>query len=436
MKTAVLLVTAVLAAVPVFGLDLETARSLALANSRSLARYNLAVESAQLDEKIQKYSMLPFLSLGASASANILGEVSLRDSFGAGANFGVTQQIYNGGKNALLKSINSMTAGITRQEALEEYFAVLDAADAAYYGLLEAEAALDASETTLEAAVFALSMAEIRLESGMIGYGDYLQALAEKEARETALNQARRDVTIGKVTLKNLTGLAELSDAEEVDFETWEEIIQKLAGLSEERAAAFLERFRETVTVNNPALVKAALTGSRAEQAVSLAKRDYLPSLSAGVSGGLNYSLLNGFDVPSGRLSLSASIPLDFWVTRANVDKKEIARVEAVLEKQNAEVSLDLEIQTSVLDLVTQAMSALSSRRADEYARRHYEQVLEQYRLSRASVAELSDAAALAGSNRTQYIKARYGFLAGLSKIRSLGSFSSDEDLRASLLSW
>jgi outer membrane protein TolC len=436
MKTAVLLVMVILAQAPAFGLDLETARTLALANSRSLARYNLAVESAQLDEKIRQYGTLPSLSLGASASANIPGEVSLRDSFSAGASFGVTQQIYNGGRNAILKSINGMAAGIARQEALEEYFAVLDAADAAYYGVLGAAAALEASEAALEAAVFALSMAEIRLESGMIGYGDYLQALAEKESRETARNQARRDVTISKITLKNLTGLAELPEPEELDFEAWEEIIQKLAGLSEEGTTAFLERFRETATANNPALVKAALMSSRAEQAVSLAKRDYLPSLSAGVSAGINYSIRNGFDVPSGRLSLSAAIPLDFWTTGANVDKKEIARVEAVLEKQNAEVSLDLEIQTSVLDLVAQAMSTLSSRRADEYARRHYEQVLEQYRLSRASVADLSDAAALAGSNRTQYIKARYGFLTGLSKIRSLGSFSSDEDLRASLLSW
>jgi outer membrane protein TolC len=436
MKIAVLLLAIITLPASLFGVDLETVRNLALANSRSLARYNLAVESAVLDEKIQTYSMLPSLSLGASASASILGEVSIPNSFGAGANFGVSQQIYNGGKNTLLKSINSMAAGIARQEALAAYFAVLDAADAAYYGALEAGASLAASESALDAAALALSTAEIRLESGMIGYGEYLQALAEKEAKETALNQARRDVTIGRITLKNLTGLAELSDAEEADFETWEEIIQKLSGLSEEGAASFMERFRETAAANNPTLVKAALVSSRAEQSVSLAKRDYLPSLSAGVSGGLNYSPMNGFDVPSGRLSLSASIPLDFWVTKANVDKKEIARTEAVLEKQNAAVSLDLEIQTAVLDLITQAMSVLSSRRADEYARRHYDQVLELYRLSHASVSELSDAAALAGSNRTQYIKARYGFLAGLSKLRSLGSFSSDEDLRASILSW
>ncbi|MDR1352191.1 MAG: TolC family protein, partial [Treponema sp.] len=281
--TAILLAAlpAALLPVSVSALDLETARSLALANSRSLARYNLAVESARLDETIQKYTVLPSLSLGASASANFLGEASLTDSFSAGATFGVTQRIYDGGKNAVLKSINSMAVGIARQEALREYFAVLDAADAAYYGALQAEAALEAAETSLEAAALALSIAEIRLESGMIGYGDYLQALAEKEARETSRNQARRDRTIGRVTLKNITALAELPDAEEADFAAWEELLQKLAGLSEEGAAAFLQSFRTTATANNPALATAALVAGRAEQAVSLAKRDYLPSLSA-----------------------------------------------------------------------------------------------------------------------------------------------------------
>jgi outer membrane protein TolC len=210
----------------------------------------------------------------------------------------------------------------------------------------------------------------------------------------------------------------------------------KMASLSDEGAEAFLGVFRESAAVNNPGMMKAALQNQQAEQSVTLARRDYLPSLNAGVSTGLNYSAQDGFGgVPLGKLSLSASIPLDFWLTASNVSKKKIAQSEAALDLRNAGDSLDLEIQTAILDLLTQALSAQSSRRADEYAQRHYEQVLEKYRLSQSGVSELSDAAALATSNRNQYIKARYGFLTGLSKLRSLGSFSSDDELRALLLS-
>ncbi|MDR3131149.1 MAG: TolC family protein [Treponema sp.] len=432
MRIAVLL----LITAPVFCIDLETARTMALANSRTLARYNLAVESAGLDEKLRKYGALPSLSLGASGSAGLSGEVSLKDSFSAGANFGVSGQLYDGGRNSLLKAVNAMSEGIARQDALEEYFAVLDAADAAYYGVLEAGAALSASDAALEASTFALDMAEIRLESGMIAYGDYLQALAEKESGEASRNQAKRDLTISRVTLANLTGQTEFQEPEELDFEAWEELMRKLAGLSDERVEAFLESFRAEVSRANPALVKAALRSGQADKAVSLAKRDYFPTLNAGVSGGMNYSMVDGADISSGRISLSASIPLDFLVTGANIDKKKIARDEALLDRKSAELALDLEIRTAALDLITQAMSALSSSRAEEYAVRRYEQVLELYRMSHASVAELSDAAASAGSSRNQHIRSRYGFLSGLSKIRSLGSFPSDEELRAALLSW
>ena len=43
-------------------INLEQARILALANSRSLAKYNMAIRSSVLDEKNHLFSMLPSLS--------------------------------------------------------------------------------------------------------------------------------------------------------------------------------------------------------------------------------------------------------------------------------------------------------------------------------------------------------------------------------------
>jgi outer membrane protein TolC len=60
---------------------------------------------------------------------------------------------------------------------------------------------------------------------------------------------------------------------------------------------------------------------------------------------------------------------------------------------------------------------------------------MELYRLGQNSVSELSDATALVSSNRNQLIQAEYGFLSTLSKLRSLGAFSSESDLMDLLLS-
>ncbi|MDR3145022.1 MAG: TolC family protein [Treponema sp.] len=414
--------------------DLERVRGLALANSRSLARYGLLTESALLDEKAQRYDNLPSLSLGASASMSLWGEQSLQDSLGAGASFGVSQKLWDGGKASVLKAINSIATEITRKDARAEYFAVLDSADAAYYGTLEAAAALEAAASGLEAAELALSMAEIRLESGMISYGDYLQALAEKESRETTRNQARRDLIVNTAQLRNITGLEENPEPLAISFERYGELIDRVSLFSEGDIDARGDALWEAALGNNPSLAKAALNSRRAEQSVALANRDYFPSLSASLSTGLNYSWPDRFSAGSGRLTISGSIPLDFWVTGANVAKRRIAQNEAALAYRDTEVSLNIEIRTALLDCVAQAGSVLSSRRADEYAQRNYEHNLELYRLSQNSLSALSDAAALAGSSRTQRIRAQYGFLSCLSRLRSLGGISEDAELRALLM--
>jgi outer membrane protein TolC len=54
---------------------------------------------------------------------------------------------------------------------------------------------------------------------------------------------------------------------------------------------------------------------------------------------------------------------------------------------------------------------------------------MERYRLSQSSVSDLSDASALASSSRVQLIRAQYGFLQSLSKLRSLGAIDDEEKL-------
>jgi outer membrane protein TolC len=172
---------------------------------------------------------------------------------------------------------------------------------------------------------------------------------------------------------------------------------------------------------------------------VGLAKKDYLPSLSAGISTGINYSTAEGpaggLSYSGGSISLSGSIPLDYWVIGAAVEKKRIAQTQAALTLRDAENTLAVEIQTALLDLAGEALSVQSARRADEYAQQNYEYNLELYKLSQASVFVLSDAAALAGDSHTQRLTAEYGLLSGLSKLRSLGAFESQDEVINLLLS-
>jgi outer membrane protein TolC len=416
-------------------ISLEDVRSLALANSRSLAKYTMAVKSAELDEKIQGYANLPSLSLGLSAGTTVWGPQgmaanSLQDNLSAGVSFSLSQRLWDGGKGAVLKVINSISTQIARLDALKDYFSVINAADTAYYGVLEASAAMESAEKSLETTVLSLSIAQIRYENRILNIGDYLQAQAKKEEAETARNQARRNLLVNRSKLAVLTGMdvKNLPELVPVDFSGYGELLQRLAALDDARRDALGSSLWKTASTQNPDYVKAGLTSRSADESIRLSQKDYMPSLSASLSSGLNYSIAGGLEPSSGRLSLSGSIPLDFWVTAANVEKRRMAKDQAALDYRDAELNLAIDLQTILLDLSAGAGSVLSSQRACEYAEKHLEYVMELYRLSQNSLSELSDAETLVSSNRRQFIQNQYAFLLNLSKLRSLLAIESEDE--------
>ena len=415
-------------------LNLETAREMALANSRSLARYELAIRGSLLDERNQLYSMLPSVTAGYSASADYLKEwnfVNPVDTFSAGATFSVTQIIFQGGKSFIQKAINAIATESVRKDALGEYFNVLDSADNAYYAALEAYATLEAEESSLQAAVLALSIAQIRRESGMINQGDYLKALADSEARENSRNQARRNLSLNIAKLKALIGVNGHFELEQIDFSAYEEVLLRLSGLSDEQADALFANFWDILVAANPSLAKAALNNERAERNLSIARRDYAPTITVTVfSTGLNYSTANGFNPTSqGGVTLRGNIPVDFWVLNNRVERSRIALDSARLDYTSTESSLEMELQTALLNALSQAGTVLSSRRSLEYAGEHFEYMMERYRLLQCSVSELSEASTLLISSRNSHIRASYAFLQSLSRLRSLCALDDEERL-------
>jgi len=420
-------------------INLEQARILALANSRSLARYELAIRSSILDERNQLFSLLPSVSAGYSASMEYLKDwqfVNPIDTFSAGASFSITQIIFQGGKGFIQKAISAIGTESVRKDALAEYFNVLDTIDNAYYAALEAAASLEAEETSLRTAVLSLSIAEVRQASGMITQGDYLKAMADKETRENAVNQSRRSLALNMRKLGSLTGLSEPFQLEKIDFSAYENALERLAVISDDDASLLFDEFWNILLVSNPSLAKSALNNQRAERNLSLAKRDFSPTLSATIfATGLNYSAANGFNsTSSGGLLLRGSIPVDFWILNSRIERSSIARDSAILDYTNTHNSLEQDLQNALLNAFAQAGAVLSSRRSLEYTERHFEFVMERYRLLQSSVSDLNEATSLFISSRNNQIKASYGFMQSISRLRSLCAME-DEDKLLKILS-
>jgi len=421
-------------------ISLEQVRTLALANSRSLAKYNLAVASTLLDEKSRIFANLPSLSLGANASMNIWNQNGAVEkplsTIDAGVSIGVshTQKIYDGGKNRIQKAINGIASESARKDALAEYFNVLDSADNAYYAVLEAMAVLEAEESSLQTAVTSLSIAEVRRTTGMINQGDYLKAMSDKETRENSRNQAKRNLTLNVMKLKAITGLTYLPELQQIDFSGYEDLISRLGSVSDTEADLLYGELWKTIASTNPSLAKSVLANQRAENNLSMAKSAYLPTLSASLSAGLNYSLKDGMAPSGGKLSINLNIPVDYWVIANNVEKSKIARDSAALDYMSAETNLGTDLQSALINVFTYSGSVLNTTLSLAYSEKHFEFVMERYRLSQSSITDLNEASTLLINSRNGLIKARFGFLQSLSKLRSLGVFEDEEKLYGILM--
>jgi len=413
-------------------INLEQARELGLINSRSLAKYEMQIRSSILDERSQLYSMLPQISAGYSASMQFLREwqfVNPIEEYSIGANLSITQIIFQGGKSFVQKAIAEISTESVRLDARNEYFNVIDSVDNAYYSVLEAKAALEAEEISLRAAETGLSIAEVRQMSGMINQGDYLKALADKEARENSRNQARRNLTLNTNKLKSLIGINGNLELEQINFDNYNNLLSRLGTITDEQTEALFEIFWDIIINSNLTLAKAALNTERAKRNYTLAKREWTPTITASLLSS-DYNFLPSFKTNgSMSVSLRGTIPIDFWVLTNRLEKSRISRDSSFIDYTNTENNLEHELLNALFNIFSQAGTVLSARRSLEYTEKHFEYVMQRYRLSQSSVSDLNDATSLFVNSRNSLNRASYGFLQNLSKLRVLCAIDDEAEL-------
>ena len=408
------------AAVPV---TLALTRQKILERSASLRKAGIAVDSALLAEKGEGYAFLPTVQAGAKVSLAYGSTAALSGS----ANLSVTQPIWDGGAHAILLAIDKLSTASARASARAALLSALETADSAYYAVLACRDALAATQSDLDAAGASLALAEAKLEAGIIAKTELLQVKAAEAASETNVSQARRALQAATMKLASLTGLPLPLEVAGVDFSSYDGLMDRLSDLGDDGLEALVSKVSAAAETGNPSLQVALYASDRAKLSADKARTGYLPSVSASWSNGLSFAG-SGVDY-SGGLSISASIPLDFWNTAVDVSAAGLSARSSLIDYEESKRQLELDIRTSVYDWTSAARSIRSSKQALDYAESNYESVLESYRLSLSSASDLSDAAALVSTDRKAWNQARYDFLLGLSALRSLAGLEDDAAL-------
>jgi epidermal growth factor receptor substrate 15 len=415
-------------------MSLVSARELALSRSKPLKQAMLAVDASLLEEKSDRYGLLPDASIAVKGAFDYAGaaSLSLADTAAVSATLSVSQTLYDGGANAIILAIDKLATKSARQEARAAYFSALLAIDQAYYGVLEAQAALDAAESDLAASKAHQDITQAKFDSGMVIKASVMEAQSETASKETALSQARKSLAVAKSSLKSLTGSVALPAA--IDQATYQGAMDRLMEMSDADSAAMAATLSAAAAANNPDLAAASIAAEAATKEIEQARAGYSPTIAAAWSHTASFSAASGFDPASGgAITLSLSVPLDFLAVNAAVQTKSVASAKSILASQAASESLELEIESDLYGLVSSANSVSSSAKALDCAESNYASKLELFKLSRASSSDLSDAQLLVSSSRSALISARYTFLKGLSALRCLVGME-EEDLFLSLV--
>jgi outer membrane protein len=415
-------------------------REAALASSTELKKLNLSVQSSKLDNTGFYFQFLPSLSANVSGALPFLEvperDEPLLDKFTASAGAGITEKLtlFDGGKTKISKELLYLQTASLEYQQIAAIYSILDAVDTAFYTCLEAEATLEAARINLEIVTTAEEISIIKYDNGLLSRSDYLHARAEKIAGENSVIEAQRALSLAKLRLANIIGVQEIDLLEKIDFSLYEDFVARLSVLNDNDIELIYETITKLFLAKNPQQKQAALTLTRAEKNLSSSKRDYFPTVSASASVDLSYSLvdkgLTGDPLSyTGRLSLTASLPLDFWVTANNIKKQQLSLESARLDYQSSLNDFNIEIRSGLYDLTLSARSISSSRISEEYANLRLATQRELFSLGSSSLSELLDASAAYTAQANARIKAEFNFYRSLSKIRSLCVIEDEGDL-------
>ncbi len=405
-------------------LALQKARELTLSRSATLQKYSLAVKAASLAATAQGYAALPSLIASVGGSYDIYpAPVATAGSNPNGAEgtaqFSVGETVFDGGRiPALVRKFGLAT--IAAQESLRATrLSLIGQADAAFFAVLEAEASVEAAASDLDAANLRQTIAQAKIDAGTLSKSAYLQTQADTAGYETALLLAKKTLSSARAKMASLTGLPASTALEQVDFSTYDALLAKLGSMDEAGIDKLTASVVSIAKADSPTISGYSLASQQARLAVDIAKKGYLPTVQAGLSQNFAYGNVSGFD-SGASVSLTASMSLDLWTIKNDVDSAAVAAAQADTDVSQGATDLELAVTQALYEWISSAASISSSSKAVDYAKSNYENVLEQFKLSSATTSDLSTAEALVSADETALIAARYGFLSNLSTLSGL----------------
>ena len=366
---------------------LEDCITFAKSKNIQVQKANLANDKNQLYSNQAQANRLP--SLGASIAQNAnwyKGFDSSTGQYGSSnnsTNYSISSNValYNGQKlqNRIKLAELDLQAGKYYSETIKESVElnILNA----YLQVLYAYESVSNAEKQIELTTSQLTLANERMDLGVISKSDYLQIKSELATEKSTLADAQSQLAIDKVTLMQLMELP-VNDNFEIKSPNLDSLM-----VQNKRPNA-LEIYNLALGIK-PQIKNAELTREGAALDVKIAKADYLPTLSMNAGLSSSYSSLTTESGYASQLKnkinpavgLSLSIPVfQKKQVKTNVQIAAIAVSDAELDEINTKNELRKSIEQACVDVVSAQSKYAASLEENQASKESYDVSTEKFK--------------------------------------------------------
>lgn len=389
-------------------LSLEEARQIALKNNPEYQIKKAELESAGWSKNSALGSILPSLTLSGSIMHIDPPKMDQKS-----ISLNLSQPLFLGGKLWQAYQISKITEDMAKLNLKNQELKLYSEVENKYLGVLLLKTLAELSNLELNSARANLELATLKYEIGMISNADFLRLKSNAASKEVSLLQASTALQLSTRDLINYLGLDYEPQLQNIEISAKDPIIQRLSNFDLTQTSALMQRALRMAEGNNPGLFILDKSVDLSKRSYNIAKSSFLPTLM--LTGSRQYKE-NAMDSDkydkSDQIILSASIPLlPQYTNYANSRKAWHQYKAAELSSKQAKDGIKLGLESTVLNLISNAKQLQASALALEYSEASYQQMQERYRQNMLSSSDLIDIELMLSAARTAKANAMYAYL-------------------------
>lgn len=325
----------------------------------------------------------------------------------------LSQPLYLGGKLYQAYKMAGISEEMATYSLQAQAFTLSYEVENKYLSALQLHRVYQLSQTEIRSARENLSLAKLKLDSGLIASADYLRFQSNLATKEVSGLQAYTALQIVLQDFANYLGSDELSMPEELAVSGEQQTIDYLSEFDLSQTRSLSEKAMLIALRQNLSIKVLDKTEELSERAYRLSKGSWMPSLM--LTGSRQYKDF-GVDrysfTASNQIMLNLSVPiLPALGSYASVQKAKAEARKAALDNKSAVDGIKLGLESAVLTWVSSAKQIGSASLALNYSEELYAQMQERFRLNMLSAKDLLDAELMLSAARLAYSNAFYGYL-------------------------